>query len=205
MGTKNMRVLLAIVAIAASLTGCSQEGDLVVKNDATTEFEGYVEDQFVMIAPGEQYSTTIYIGKNFTLVGPTDIGIPISGSAWTKKSFSITMWVASGEQNTFTIDDDIGALDFKNNYSLSINEISVKMCDGTSFGSNLLEIGHKLAPGDEKLIQLSPGCWDVLVNYGREENLDTVTAITIDIGQVVEFPWDPDYVLSLGPPAAIKR
>lgn len=194
MGTKNTRALLAILAIAASLVGCSQEGDLIVKNDATTEFEGYIDKQYVMIAPGDQYSATIYIGKTLAFVGPKDLNVVVSGSAWTKKSFSEEVQVNGGEQATYVVNDDVGALNFKNNYNLSVNELRVKPCDSTTFGDNLLAPGHDLSPGDEILVQLPAGCYDIQVNFSREEILDTVEDVALEIGQVIDMLWDPDYV-----------
>lgn len=192
MGTKHMGALSAIFIIAAALMGCSQEGNLVIQNDASTEFQGYVEDQFVMISPGDDYSTTIYIGKTLAFVGPKDLTVTLAGSAWTKKAFNEEILVTSDEEATYRVIDDIGALNFKNNYIFAVNQVAVKMCDSTTFGPDLISGGRKLSPGDETLVQLDPGCYDILVNYGREERLDTVTAVNLTVGQVIELMWAPE-------------
>jgi len=200
MGTKNIGALFAILVIVMGLWGCSQEGNLTVRNECATEFQGHIDNQSVVIDTNMEYNTTVYIGKTLALVGPTDIVIDISGGAWTRRDFTDRFSVKSGETTLYRITSDVGACDFTNDYSLSVNALSVKHCDSTRFDPNLLEKNQKLSPGDKHLIQLDQGCWDVLVNYGREEFLDTVTAVHIKIGEVDTVKWVPgfgDEIISL--------
>lgn len=193
MGRIRIGALFVLVIAAAAFAGCSEDGDLVVKNECQTEFEGYVDNIFVQIAAGDQTSQNIYIGKTLVVVGPSDIDVDISGSAKTKRPFVDKIAVKSGETTTYTIVDDCGALQFQNAHSLQINEISVKLHDGDTFGDNLLGKNQPLSPGTAKVFQLDGGTWDVLVNYGREGILDTVTSVPIDIGQVVAISWIPGF------------
>jgi len=188
---KSVGALFVITMITLGFWGCSQEGDLVVKNECVTEFQGYVDKQPVVIDVGGEYRTSVYIGKTFSAVGPTDIVINISGGAYTRKNFSDDFSVKSGETTLYRITSDVGACDFTNDYSLSVNALSVRHCDSTHFQPNLLDKNQKLAPGDQKLIQLDSGCWDILVNYGREEFLDTLLAVHIKINEVDTIRWAP--------------
>ncbi len=194
MGRIRFGALLVFFVAAGISSGCSQDGDLVVKNDCQTEFEGYVDDQFVEIAPGDEVTMNVYIGKRALVVGPTDIDVEISGSAWTKKPFVESVTIQSEEKTVYSLVDDVGAVIFQNAHSLQINEISVKQCDSLQFGESLLSKTQVLSPGTAKLIQLEEGCWDILVNYGREQLLDTVTGIPDAIGQVIRISWVPGYV-----------
>lgn len=197
MGRIRIGALFVLVVAAAAFAGCSEDGDLVIKNECQTEFEGYVDNIFVQIASGDQTSQNIYIGKTLVVVGPSDIDVDISGSAKTKRPFVDRIAVKSGETTTYSIVDDCGALQFQNAYSLQINEISVKLCADTTFGANFLERNQALSPGTAKIFQLDGGCWDILVNYGREGFLDTVTAVPIDIGEVVAISWIPGFVYAV--------
>jgi hypothetical protein len=194
MGRKGIRALCAIAALVAGISGCSQQGDLVVKNEGASTFQGTVEGTAVTIDPGASYRTSIYIGKNLFVVGPTDIGVIVEGFSATKKEFSSEAWVKSGETTTYPIIDDVGAVSFQNAYSLQVNGIQIKRCTETVFGPNVVEKNHTIAPGTTKTVQFEAGCWDILVNYGREGLLDTVDAVTVNVGQVILIKWVPGYV-----------
>ncbi len=187
------RALFVIAALAA-LAGCSQEGDLVVRNDGHSTFQGYVESQLVTIDPGASYKTSIYIGKTFALVGPTDIGVTVKGSSETKKVFETEVWVKSNETTTFVLRDDVGAVNFRNAYSLQINGIFLKRCAESAFGPNLVGNNRTVAPGTTKVIQFDPGCWDILVDYGRDHLKDTVQTVPVSIGQIIDIEWVPGYI-----------
>lgn len=190
---KNTGALVATLAIAVGLWGCSQEGKLNVRNECSTEFSGHIDNQAVTIDPGMAYHTNIYIGKTLAVIGPKEITVPIDGSAWTKKHFAEEVLIKHGGTTIYRITDDTGACDFTNFYSLSINSLRVKSCDSTQFHPNVLEKNQKLVPGDKHLMQLDKGCWDILVNYGRQEFLDTITAVQIKIGEVDTITWQPGH------------
>jgi len=194
MGKYRIGVLFCIIVIIAVISGCSQDGTLVVKNEGATEFTGTVENTQVTIDPGMSYSTSIYIGKTLAIVGPTDIKIPIEGSAETKRLFRAEIQIKNNETTLYPIKDDVGACNFTNTYSLAINELSIKKCDAATFGPNLVEKNHTIGPGTMRALQLDPGCWDILVNYGRQGRLDTVEAVPIGVGTVIHISWVPGYV-----------
>ena len=200
MGKNGVRVLFVILIFVVGLSGCSQEGKLVVKNDGASEFQGTVENTQVRIDPGTSYTTSIYIGKTLAFIGPSGLTVPIVGSAATKRAFSDEILITSDETATYRIIDDVGACNFTNRYYLQINSINAKMCDSTVFGPNLIGQSRAIAPGTAKVLQFDPGCWDILVNYGREELLDTVTAIPIEIGDDFDIPWVPGYVYTVPTP-----
>jgi len=197
MGKNGVRVLFVILIFVVGLSGCSQEGNLAVKNESVSEFQGDVENTRVTIDPGESYTTSIYIGKTLAFIGPSGLTVTISGSASTKRAFSDEVEITSDETTVYRIIDDVGACDFTNRYNLQINAISMKMCDSTEFGPNILGQDRAIAPGTTKVIQIDPGCWDILVNYGRQELLDTVTAIPIEVGDEIDIPWVPGYVYTV--------
>jgi len=197
MGRYGMWGLILLLISVVGLSGCSQEGDLIVKNKGATEFQGSVENEHVTIDPGDSYTKSIYIGKSLAVVGPSGISVAISGSCPTKRAFSDEIYLMGDETTIYEINDDVGAVDLVNSYYLKINEVSVKLCSGTAFGSNLLDPASSIAPGTTKVIQIDPGCWDILLNYGRDELLDTVTAIPIALGDEITIPWVPGYVYPL--------
>jgi hypothetical protein len=194
MGKNRIGVLVGIIVFIAAVSGCSQQGTLVVKNEGASQFTGTVENTQVAIDPGMSYNASIYIGKTLTVVGPTDIQIPIEGSAETKRAFRATIEIKSNETTVYAIKDDVGACNFTNTYSLAINELSIKRCDGSTFGPNLVERNHTIGPGTTKAMQVDPGCWDILVNYGRQGRLDTVEAVPIGVGTIIHINWVPGYV-----------
>jgi hypothetical protein len=193
MGKNGTGALFAIMAIVAILAGCSQEGNLVVANDGASQFQGTVENTHVTIDPGASYRTSVYIGKTLGFIGPTDIKVRIEGSSETKRAFRDETSITSGETTTYRIIDDVGACNFVNSYTLQVNELSYKLCDSTTFSPGVLGVHRSLAPGVRIALQLDAGCWDILVNYGREEFLDTVTAVPIEIGDIVTIHWVPGY------------
>lgn len=194
MGIRGVRGLVFLFVSVGALSGCSQEGDLIVKNEGSTEFRGIVEYEDVTIDPGDSYSKTVYIGKSLAIVGPTGISVTISGSAPTTRAFSSEIYILGDETTTYEIHDNAGAVDLANRYHLKINEVSMKLCSDATFGPNILDPASSIAPGTTKVIQIDPGCWDILVNYGRDELLDTVTAVPIEVGDEITIPWVPGYV-----------
>lgn len=199
MGKHGMRVTISLLISVLSLLGCSQEGKLIVKNEGATEFQGIVENTQVTIDADDSYTKSVYIGKTLAFIGPSGLTVPISGSAATKRAFSDEIEISNDETTTYSIVDDVGACGFTNRYFLQINAISIKMCDSTTFGPSLLGQGQAVAPGTTKVIQFDPGCWDILVSYGREESLDTVTTIPIEVGDEITIPWVPGYVYAPPP------
>jgi hypothetical protein len=197
MGKNGVRVLFLILIFVAGLAGCSQEGNLVVKNEGVSEFQGDVENTRVTIDPGKSYTTPVYIGKTLAFVGPSGLTVTVSGSANTKRPFSEEVEITSDETTIYRIIDDVGACDFENRHDLHINAISIKRCDSTEFGPNMLGGDRAMAPGSIKVMQIDPGCWDFLVNYGRLELIDTVTAVPIEIGDEIAIPWVPGYVYTV--------
>ncbi|MFA4948232.1 MAG: hypothetical protein WC674_06975 [Candidatus Krumholzibacteriia bacterium] len=195
-----IRALIALAIFAAGLSGCSQEGTLVIKNSASTEFAGFVDGTQVTIDTLGSYETTAYIGKSLAVVGPDHISIIVAGSATTKRAFSEEVTIKSGETTTFQIVDDTGALIFTNMHGRTVNEIAASQCDSLKFGPNLLEEKRTIPPGSTRTIQLDAGCWDIQINYDRDEFLEVVTGVEIEIGQLIEIKWDTNYVYP--PPAS---
>ena len=193
MKRKSYRALFAIAAIAAVISGCSQNGTLNVKNNCRTEFVGHIDNQFVQLAPGQVYPLDVYIGKSAGLIGPKEYDITIEGSAWTKRQFTTSVTVKSDETTTYAITDDTGAILFWNAYNLQVNAVSVRKCTDTDFGPNLVTTGRPFSPGDKLVIQLDAGCWDVLVNYGRQELKDIVESDTLAVGRIDTMGWFPGY------------
>lgn len=191
MSRKWYGALLLAAALAALTCGCSQNGSLNVKNNCATEFIGMVGNQNVELAPGQSYPLDVYIGKSAGIIGPSEFDVTISGSAWTKKPFTASVAVKSDETTTYTISDDAGTILFWNAYTLQVNSVHVKKCGDASYGENLITTGRAFSPGDRLIIQLDPGCWDLLVNYSREELLDTRANITITVGIIDTIPWAP--------------
>jgi hypothetical protein len=204
MRMNGIRVFFAIAVFVVGLSGCSQEGNLVVKNEGASQFQGYVENQSVIIDPGASYSTSVYIGKSLAIVGPSDIGIIIKGASATKKTFSDEIWIKSDETSTYRLIDDVGACNFTNAHFLGINGIQIKRCADAAFGPNLLEKNHTIAPGTTRLIQFDPGCWDILVNYGRLGLLDTVSTLPIGVGKILDIAWVPGYVYTPPSPSPAR-
>lgn len=190
----SIRALIVIAMFVAGFSGCSQEGTLVIENKASTEFSGFVNGTQVTIDPSDSYETTVYIGKSLAVVGPDEIPIVVSGSATTKRSFSEEVTVTSGETTSFRISDDTGALIFTNMHDRTVNEIAARQCDSLVFGPNLLEAKRTIPPGSTRTIQLDAGCWDLEINYDRDELKQVIDSVQIDIGQIIEIEWTPGYI-----------
>jgi hypothetical protein len=201
----SIRALIALTIFAAALSGCSQEGTLVIKNSASTEFNGFVDGTQVTIDPSGSYETTVYIGKSLAIIGPDNVPVVVSGSATTKRSFSEEITVKSGETTTFRISDDTGALVFTNMHLRSVNEIAARPCDSLVFGPNLLGAKRTIPPGSTRTIQLDAGCWDLQINYDRDEIKETIDDVNIATGQIIEIEWAPGYVYPPPAPPAPAR
>ncbi|MCX5753619.1 MAG: hypothetical protein NTW97_08220 [Candidatus Krumholzibacteria bacterium] len=198
----SIRALIALAIFAAGFSGCSQEGTLVIKNSAVTEFSGSVDGTQVTIDPQDSYETTVYIGKSLAVIGPDHVPVIVAGYATTRRAFSEEIAVKSGETTTFRITDDAGALIFTNIHNRTVNEIAARACGAADFGPNLLEEKRTIPPGSTRTIQLGAGCWDIQVNYDRDEIKETVTDIDVAIGQLIEINWAPGYIyVPVTPPA----
>jgi hypothetical protein len=190
----SIRALFALTLFVAALSGCSQEGTLVIENDAATDFTGTVDGTQVTIDPGARYETSVYIGKSSGIVGPDKINVIISGSATTKRAFTDEIDITSDETTTYVIQDDAAAIVFTNLYIKAVNEIAIRACGGTDFGPNLLPSKQTVPPGATVTLQIDSGCWDIQVNYDRDEILEVIDTVQVDIGQIVEIEWEPGYV-----------
>ena len=200
-----IRALIVLTVFAAALSGCSQEGTLVIKNSASTEFSGFVDGTQVTIDTLDSYETSVYIGKSLAVIGPDKISVIVAGSAATKRTFSEEVTIKSGETTTYKVTDDTGALIFTNMYLRSVNEIAARPCDSLAFGPNLLEANRTIPPGSTATIQLDAGCWDIRINYDRDEILEVVDSVQVDIGQIIEIEWTSGYVYPLpAPPAPVR-
>jgi hypothetical protein len=197
-----IRALIALTLLVAALSGCSQEGTLVIENKAATEFTGTVDGTQVTLDPGGQYEASVYIGKSSGLVGPEQINVIISGSATTKRSFTDQIEVTSDETTTYTIQDDVGAILFTNLHTKAVNEIRISECDSLKWGPNLLAPKQTISPGATATLQIDGGCWDIQINYDREEILEVVESVQVDLGQIIEMEWAPGYVYPPPPPPA---
>jgi hypothetical protein len=205
MATFGIRALIAVSLMTAALSGCSQEGTLVIENGASTEFTGVVEGTQVTLDTGDSYQTTVYIGRSLAIIGPDHITATVSGSAITTRAFTEEVTIKSGETTTFRVPNDVGALILTNLHTVSINEISARSCGLGDFGPNLLG-GKTIPPGASQTIQLDAGCWDFQINYGREAEIDIVEDAELRVGQVIDIPWVPGYVIPpLPPPEAPAR
>jgi hypothetical protein len=198
-----IRALIALALFAAALSGCSQEGTLVIKNSAATEFAGTVDGTQVTIDPTGSYETSVYIGKSLAIIGPDKVSVIVSGSATTKRAFSEEVTIKSGETTTFKITNDTGALLITNMHLRSINEIAARPCDSLTFGPNLLEAKRTIPPGSTRAIQLGAGCWDLQINYDKDEIKEIIDDVNVAIGQIIEIQWTPGYVYP--PPTVSAR
>ncbi len=200
-----IRALIALTVFAAALSGCSQEGTLVIKNSSSAEFSGFVDGTQVTIDPADSYETTVYIGKSLAIIGPDNISVVVAGSATTKRAFSEEVTIKSGETTTYKVTDDTGALIVTNMHLRSVNEIAARPCDSLAFGPNLLEDKKTIPPGSAQAIQLDAGCWDLQINYDQSEFLEIVDSIQITTGQIIEIEWAPGYVYPPPAPPAPAR
>ncbi len=189
-----IRALIALTILAAALSGCSQEGTLVIENKASTDFTGTVDGTQVTLDPGGRYEASVYIGKSSGLVGPEQIDVIISGSATTKRSFTDQIEVTSDETTTYEIRNDAGAIVFTNLYVKPVNEIKISECDSLKWGPNLLAPKQTIPPGATVTLQIEGGCWDIQINYDREEYLEVVSGVEFTIGEIIEMEWEPGYV-----------
>jgi hypothetical protein len=201
----SIRALIALTIFAAGLSGCSQEGTLVIKNSASTEFAGTVDGTQVTIDPSATYEATVYIGKSLAIIGPDKIPVTVSGYATTKRSFSEEVTVKSGESTTFRIVEDTGAVIFTNMHTRTVTEIAVTPCDSLTFGPNLLETGRTIPPGSTRTVQIDAGCWDIQVTYDPDALKDVVSGVDIAVGQLIEMGWTPGYVYPPPAPPALAR
>ncbi len=188
-----IRALIALTLLVAALSGCSQEGTLVIVNDAATEFTGTVDGTQVTLDPGARYETSVYIGKSLAIVGPDKINVIVSGSATTKRAFTEEIDVTSDETTTYVIQDDAGAILFTNLHIKAVNEIKISECDSLKWGPNLLAPKQTISPGAAVTLQLDGDCWDIQINYDRADSLDVVESVQIDVGQIIEMDWTPGY------------
>ncbi len=188
-----IRALIALTLLVAALSGCSQEGTLVIVNDAATEFTGTVDGTQVTLDPGAAYETSVYIGKSLAIVGPDKINVIVSGSATTKRAFTEEIDVTSDETTTYVIQDDAGAILFTNLHIKAVNEIKISECDSLKWGPNLLAPKQTISPGAAVTLQLDGDCWDIQINYDRADSLDVVESVQIDVGQIIEMDWTPGY------------
>lgn len=187
-----MKLALRLAVLLSALflfIGCSQDGDVKIVNNCNTKFSGLLEDEPITLEPGESFSKNIYIGKKAILIGPDEYDIELSGSAWTKKAFRTTITVKSGQTTTYTIDDDIGALRFLNDYIKDIVDFRIKKCSETEYGETLVNENKPLKPGKFIILQLDPGCYDVALLYGRAAIADTVRNLSTEIGVVTNYHW----------------
>ncbi len=205
MTTFGIRALIALTILAAGLSGCSQEGTLVIKNSASTEFAGLVDGTQVTIDTPGSYETTVYIGKSLAVIGPDAISVVVAGSATTKRPFSEEVTVKSGETTTYLLTDDTGAIIFTNMYLGEVNEINIRPCGGGAFGPDLLGLRKTVPPGSTATIQFEEGCWDIQINYSRDKILEVVTGVQVDIGQIIEIEWTPGYIYPPPVPSATAR
>jgi hypothetical protein len=197
----SVRALIALALLVAALSGCSQEGTLVIENKAETEFTGTVDGTQVSIDPGDSYQTAVYIGKSLAIVGPDKINVIVSGSATTKRAFTDEIGITSDETTTYEVQDDAGALLFTNMHIKAVNEIRISECDSLEWGPNLLASKQTVPPGATVTLQLDGGCWDIQINYDREEYLEVVSGVDFTIGEIIEMEWAPGYVYPPPPPA----
>jgi hypothetical protein len=200
-----IRALIALTIFVAGLSGCSQEGTLVIKNSASTEFSGTVDGTQVTIDPSKSYETSVYIGKSLAVIGPDHFPVVVSGFATTKRSFSEEVDVKSGETTTYQIADDTGALIFTNMHLRSVNEIAARPCDSLTFGPNLLEAKRTIPPGSTRTIQLDAGCWDLQINYDPDATKDVVDSVLVRTGKIDTINWEPGYVFPTPVPPAPGR
>jgi|WetSurMetagenome_2_1015567.scaffolds.fasta_scaffold70516_2 hypothetical protein len=200
----SIRALIVLAICAAGLSGCSQEGTLVIHNSASTEFNGFVDGTQVTIDPSHSYEATVYIGKSLAVIGPDHVPVVVEGSATTKRPFSEEVTIKSGETTTFQIADDTGALIFTNIHLRTVTAVATRACDSLAWGSNLLEAGRIIPPGSTRTIQLGAGCWDLKVTFDPDELIDIVSDIPIETGQVIEIAWDTTFVYTPPPTAAAR-
>ena len=182
-----------IICIAALLAGCSTDGDVTVKNEASTNFTGVLHEDRIEIPAGGQVTMNIYIGKSLLFVGPEERDISLTGSAYTKKPFTTTMNITNGESTTYSIKDDCGALILENGFSSFIDTIKVKHCTDTQFGPTILGPNETITTRKDFLIRLDDGCWDIAIYYfDSEAHWDTIFNFPSDLGEVTLLVWHPD-------------
>jgi hypothetical protein len=192
-----MNVRIAVGAIlfillAGALAGCSRDGDVTIVNDCSTPFDGYVKSQSISLAPGDSWSSNVYIGKKGFFVGPDDIDIPFGGSTFTKRPFDGTITITADETTTIRVSSDAGAIFFTNSYSQPVRSLSMRRCSESEYGENLLGPGVELAQRKTFLIRLNEGCWDLLIQYGTAGLSDAVSNDTILVGEVDTILWTPE-------------
>lgn len=183
--------IVIFFALAAILAGCSTDGDITIVNNSATAFHGNLEGTGFVIEPGESHTQNVYVGKTFGFIGPSEYDVILYGSAWTVRPFKDIVTAKSGDNFSYTINDDAGALYLVNNYTTTINEISIKRCGEPEYGENLLPMGKYLSPGFGFLLQLDTGCWDIKVIYGKDDLPSYVSNQDVVIGQSAYLYWIP--------------
>lgn len=161
---RRLTVLLLIIISA----GCSQKGEVGVRNRTSGGASVDIDGRGYYLHPGDLIVREFDIGERFVF-GPDDTRVRVSGEGDYVFYFDHMMRVRDEETNILPLYCEAGQLTVTNNTSGDMH-LYIAACSDPDWGSPC----DYIHAGGQVAWKLSPGCWDILLTSpGYSDITDT--------------------------------
>lgn len=151
-------LLLPILALILSGSGCSKEGSVRVMNTtAHSVTVNIMQSPDVRIAAGQEIVETVKISKG--IFPPNEREIEVSGRGVVANPFTVRLVLKDGEEGVVAVEASAAALVVINELECSTAQAQVKGCGVGQWGANRLS--RNIRPESSTSLRLDPGCYDV--------------------------------------------
>jgi len=151
-----MLKIFAALILVLILAGCTQEGEIGLRNRTGGGASVDIDCSGYYLHPGELIVREIEIGRK-CVFGPDETRVLVSGEGDCLFYFSDMVRVRDGEQTVLSLYGDAGLLTVMNDTPYALDLYLVD-CSSMDWGSPC----DHVPAGGQVTWKLSPGCWDVL-------------------------------------------
>ena len=156
-----LKVLAVVVVLSVALLGCSQSGFLTVENNTAGPVDVSVNGDDETIDAGDDMGWEYeFPGFVLNLIKQETESVDIEYAGMFVFYDEDTVEVEAGDDITFEIDADGGAIVVQNSSSRSLDYVWIKPAASSTWSENLVE-NSSIGPGQGRYWTVSSGGWNV--------------------------------------------
>jgi len=158
---RRVRAGMTAAMLLTALVGCSEDGNVFIKNNTGTEFVGEINGRGFALSGFESIELTVKIGTRFLIFGPNEKDVVFEGESCTKFPFREMVTVEGGTTRDVGISPDAICVRIQNQGEFEVEAVYQRDHGTFDWGESL--ISSSLFTTESLELRLAPGRYDYLM------------------------------------------
>lgn len=129
---------LPLAGLCLALTGCSKDGDVVIRNRTGVNLDGALDNRGFGLTGFGSIELSVKVGSSFLFIGPDTKTVALTAESCTRFPFSQEVEVRANELTEVTIEADAACIVFENESEFAVEGIYVREQGDTDWGESII-------------------------------------------------------------------